>query len=208
VYDANASGDSLYNYFRDYDPRIGRYAESDPIGLEGGPDTYVYVDASPLTLTDPMGQYIPGVHNSLSYTQAQGTCLGKKAVQLGQMTGDVDHALGSQLPQNASWHSMCPPGLSPQICRQQRDGYIRGNFGACTLDGLARALHATQDSFAPGHRKFQEWHGFPWSPGGETWGTAIMHFIGDIFPGSSAAARATRRIIIDWCSKCRSCSAN
>ncbi|MED5610695.1 RHS repeat-associated core domain-containing protein, partial [Pseudomonas sp. JH-2] len=44
-----------YNYFRDYDPQTGRYVESDPIGLEGGLNTYGYVDANPLMLIDPLG---------------------------------------------------------------------------------------------------------------------------------------------------------
>ncbi|MDM1022265.1 RHS repeat-associated core domain-containing protein [Acinetobacter sp. VNK23] len=33
----------FYNYFRDYDPITGRYVESDPVGLDGGLNTYGYV---------------------------------------------------------------------------------------------------------------------------------------------------------------------
>jgi RHS repeat-associated protein len=47
-----------YNYFRDYDPAIGRYAQSDLIGLRGGLDTYLYVNAKPLSLVDPEGLQI------------------------------------------------------------------------------------------------------------------------------------------------------
>jgi RHS repeat-associated protein len=43
-----------YNYFRDYDPAIGRYIESDPIGLLGGINTYTY-PATPLNTVDVLG---------------------------------------------------------------------------------------------------------------------------------------------------------
>lgn len=53
VYDRESG--LFYNYFRDYDPSTGRYIESDPIGLGGGLNTYLYGDANPVSKTDPLG---------------------------------------------------------------------------------------------------------------------------------------------------------
>ncbi|WP_269750002.1 RHS repeat domain-containing protein, partial [Pseudomarimonas arenosa] len=50
-----------YNYFRDYDPSTGRYIESDPIGLDGGPNTYAYVEGRPLITFDDKGLNASGV---------------------------------------------------------------------------------------------------------------------------------------------------
>ena len=47
-----------YNYFRYYDPFTGRYITSDPIGLDGGSNTFAYAWINPVRYTDEFGLFV------------------------------------------------------------------------------------------------------------------------------------------------------
>jgi len=163
------------------------------------------VGGAPTIYTDPEGLYLPGVHNSLSYTQAQGTCLKNQAIELGNLTGGVDGQPGSQLPENSHRHNMCTPGTPPDECRRKIQNYIQEELQKCSLTALANALHAIQDGFAAGHKGGKSWHGMPWDEGGESWGNSAKHFAGDLIPAGSSPAAATKSAIVNYCNRCKKC---
>jgi RHS repeat-associated protein len=47
------------NHHRSYDPNLGRYLQSDPIGLAAGVDTYGYVRGNPVSWVDTDGTRTP-----------------------------------------------------------------------------------------------------------------------------------------------------
>jgi RHS repeat-associated protein len=56
-----------YNYFRDYDPRTGRYLTPDPLGTFDGTNSFAYVHGNPMSGFDSLGLYDEMIHYYMTY---------------------------------------------------------------------------------------------------------------------------------------------
>ncbi len=110
----------------------------------------------------------------------------------------VDAYEGTQLPENAFWHHMRngKTDEDPDLAVAKYLEYVNISLAKCTEEGLARALHAVQDSFAPGHEDVQAWMGgMP----------SFRHIFGDVFPGANrydAAVGASKNLLSAFKSQC------
>jgi RHS repeat-associated protein len=109
-------GGRHYNHFRDYDPTTGRYVQSDPIGLDGGINTYSYVEGNPLNLVDPEGLNPAAVCRAFSFGFRVGEEIIEPAVRP-YVTAGVEWVFGDPMlktkPRNNS-----PAKLTPAERRQ------------------------------------------------------------------------------------------
>lgn len=118
------------------------------------------------------------------------------------MSAEVDSLPGSQETINSHWHAMRDPNWSIEEARNFFNNYVQDNLDKCTWKGLARALHAIQDSYTPSHSGFQIWSGMDET---SLFELIFIHGSRDIpFPGNNLrnAAIATRRIIKKFLEEC------
>jgi RHS repeat-associated protein len=105
----DAETNLYYNYFRDYDPSIGRYIESDPIGLGGGINTYGYASQNPLSFYDQYGLFVDQAAFETLLAEAASTT--KTAAKVGSRLNPWTAAASAFLPT-----TMGDGTLTPENC--------------------------------------------------------------------------------------------
>ena len=121
------------NWHRTYDPSLGRYLSSDPIGLDGGMNTFGYVGQSPMVNVDPKGLFAPStvgelISGELATSAASSGILSPAAAITG--AGLAGYGLGSLIypyvaePLGDAIDSVCNnDDDKPNTCSQKYPNY-------------------------------------------------------------------------------------
>ena len=152
-----------YNYFRDYDPALGGYPQSDPMGLGGGINTYAYGNRSPLSGADPTGRIA-----AVAIPAAVGVAAGVAVCYLipncwqglSDAAGEVTDAIGNILspPMHADEANERERGLPPQ-------GVDPPVEGECKVGPASRPSERDKGGKSLWDSKGGEWRWYP----GDKW---------------------------------------
>lgn len=157
----------LYNYFRDYDSAIGRYVEREPIGLQGGLNTFAYAANNPLTYADPEGLNpgalaLPAIPSSggAAAAGAGGTAVGGAAVAGGIAVagaGIAGYGLGSwiyphiAIPLGDAIDAMCKDNDREKRCDHQ---YYEVDIPTCRAISRSRGKAAGARCYAAAAQRY------------------------------------------------------
>ena len=149
-----------YNYFRDYNPKTGRYIESDPIGLAGGINTYGYTRGNPIRRSDRFGLWSPGGHDAIIQNAFGNRLTAAEIGVLQQASRDFDGR--TQGVEFANQHAMRLENQTPaqsvagtndfvaQTILRAR-GLARNGNRRAALQALGEACHPAMDASSPMH---------------------------------------------------------
>jgi RHS repeat-associated protein len=112
-----------YNYFRYYDPKLGRYLRADPIGLDGGTNIYSYVSNDPVNTVDPWGLY--DIERRLYYPGTEDGCK--------QYCEDKNQVMVEFVPDPKTGQAICV--CKPKCGDDKCDEIIR------EINGVMKGLH-------------------------------------------------------------------
>ncbi|MBX3688241.1 RHS repeat-associated core domain-containing protein [Dokdonella sp.] len=125
-----------YNYFRDYEPGTGRYAESDPTGLGGGINTYAYSFSRPGTFFDRQGNIPqPGFQIPPNYPNPTIVCDGNGGIEpyLTPLSPFDLACFGDCVHQHEMIHIRDFSRANPVVCHGQIRGTMVNEFDNLSL---------------------------------------------------------------------------
>ena len=131
-----------YNHFRYYDPQIGRYITSDPVGLDGGPNSFVYGASNGLKNIDPTGELAGplGAFAGGLCTLVTGGSFCEVIVDAASgFFGPLGGALVGQAgAQACNALETCDPSFSGDAAGIAAGGFVGGQAGGLAGSGNAR----------------------------------------------------------------------